>query len=60
MTSPVTMSTLEITGIAVTHVANDAVYDFVVAVTVGHEDVEEIAHALSARDLLISAFIRIR
>jgi hypothetical protein len=30
----------------VTHVANDAVYDFVIAVTVGHDDVDEIAAAL--------------
>lgn len=37
---------LEINGISVTHVTNDAVYDFVIAVTVGHEDVDEIAHAL--------------
>lgn len=41
-----TATFLEVNGISVTHVANDAVYDFVIAVTVGHEDVEEIAHAL--------------
>lgn len=37
---------LEINGISVTHVANDAVYDFVIGVTVGHDDVDEIAAAL--------------
>lgn len=41
-----TATFLEINGIKVTHVSNDAVYDLVIAVTVGHEDVEEIAHAL--------------
>jgi len=41
-----TATFLEINGIGVTHVANDAVYDFAIAVTVGHEDVEEIAGAL--------------
>ncbi len=41
-----TATFLEINGISVTHIANDGVYDFVIAVTVGHEDVEEVAHAL--------------
>ena len=41
-----TATFLEINGISVTHVANDAVYDFVIAVTVGHDDVDEIAAAL--------------
>ena len=41
-----TATFLEINGISVTHVANDAVYDFVIAVAVGHEDVDEIAAAL--------------
>lgn len=41
-----TATFLEINGISVTQVANDVVYDFVIAVTVGHEDVEEIADAL--------------
>ena len=34
---------LEIDGIAVTHVANDAVYDFVLGVTTGSDEVAEIA-----------------
>jgi death-on-curing protein len=37
---------LEINGIGVTQVANDAVYDFVIAVTVGNDDVNEIARCL--------------
>lgn len=41
-----TATFLEINGIGVTHVANDDVYDFITAVTVGHEDVEDIAGAL--------------
>ena len=41
-----TATFLEINGISVTHVANDAVYDFVIPGAVGHEDVEAIAHAL--------------
>jgi death-on-curing protein len=41
-----TATFLEINGIKVTHVANDAVYDFVIAVTVGHDEVDEIAHSL--------------
>jgi len=41
-----TATFLEINGIRVTHVPNDAVYDFVIAVAVGHEGVEEIADAL--------------
>ena len=41
-----TATFLEINGITVTHVGNDSVYDFVIGVTVGHEDVEEIARAL--------------
>lgn len=34
---------LEINGIDVTHVSNDAVYDFVIGVTTGREEVFEIA-----------------
>jgi death-on-curing protein len=41
-----TATFLEINGIGVTHIANDAVYNFVIAVTVGHDDVGEIAEAL--------------
>lgn len=41
-----TATFLEINGIPVTHVDNDAVYDFVIGVTVGHEDVDEIAGGL--------------
>jgi death-on-curing protein len=41
-----TATFLEINGISVTHVANDAVYDFVIAVTVGHDEVDEIARSL--------------
>lgn len=37
---------LEINGIAVTHVSNDAVYDFVIDVTTGHHEVLEIAAQL--------------
>lgn len=39
---------LEINGTAVTHVANDAVYDFVIGVTVGRDDVSEIAAQLQS------------
>jgi death-on-curing protein len=41
-----TATFLEINGIPLTHIDNDAVYDFVVATTVGHDDVDEIAGAL--------------
>jgi death-on-curing protein len=41
-----TATFLEINGIGVTHVPNDAVYDFVIAVTVGNDDVGHIAQAL--------------
>lgn len=37
---------LEINGIAVTHVPNDAVYRFVMAATTGREEVAEIAAGL--------------
>jgi death on curing protein len=37
---------LEINGVRVTHVANDAVYDLVIAVTTGREDVADIAAEL--------------
>lgn len=41
-----TATFLEINGIPVTHIENDAVYDFVIDVTVGHQDVGEIAGGL--------------
>jgi len=41
-----TATFLEINGIPVTHIDNDAVYDFVIDVTVGHQDVGEIAGGL--------------
>ena len=41
-----TATFLEINGIPVTQADNDAVYDFVIGVTVGHEDVGEIAGGL--------------
>ena len=34
---------LEINGIQVTHVSNDAVYDFVIAITIGHDEIAAIA-----------------
>lgn len=37
---------LEINGIAVTHAQNDAVYDFVIGVTTGRDEVAEIAAQL--------------
>ena len=37
---------LEINGVAVTHVSNDAVYDLVMGVTTGRDDVGEIAAEL--------------
>lgn len=37
---------LEINGVAVTHVSNDAVYDLVMGVTTGRDDVAEIATEL--------------
>jgi len=37
---------LEINGIAVTHISNDAVYDFVLGVTTGSGEVAEIANEL--------------
>lgn len=39
---------LEINGIAVTGISNDAVYDLVIAVAGGHHDVDEIATPLRA------------
>lgn len=39
---------LEISEIQVTHVANDAVYDFVIAVTIGGNEIAEIAAELRA------------
>lgn len=39
---------LEINGVGVAHVPNDTVYDFVIAVTVGHHEVDEIASELRA------------
>ena len=41
-----TATFLEVNGISVTNVANDAVYDFVIGVTIRHEDVDQIAAAL--------------
>lgn len=41
-----TATLLEINGVAVTHVSNDDVYDFVVTVAAGSHDVEEIARTL--------------
>ncbi len=41
-----TATFLEINGIPVTHIDNDAVYDSVIGVTVSHKDVDEIAGAL--------------
>lgn len=38
-----TATFLEINGLGVTHVDNDAVYDFVMAVATGHESVDTIA-----------------
>lgn len=37
---------LELNGVVVTAISNDAVYDFVLGVTVGHEEVAEIAETL--------------
>ncbi|MGI8793119.1 MAG: type II toxin-antitoxin system death-on-curing family toxin [Acidimicrobiales bacterium] len=37
---------LEINGVAVTHVANDAVYDFVMTVTTGRDEIDSIAGVL--------------
>jgi death-on-curing protein len=37
---------LELNGVAVTHIANDEVYDLVIGVTTGSDDVEAIAAAL--------------
>lgn len=37
---------LEINGVAVTHVSNDAVYDFVIGVTTGRDEVTDIAAQL--------------
>lgn len=34
---------LELNGVAVTHIANQAVYDFVIDITVGRHEVDEIA-----------------
>lgn len=41
-----TATFLDINGVGVTHVSNDAVYNFVVAVAAGSYDVEEIARSL--------------
>ncbi len=41
-----TATFLEINGTPVTHIDNDAVYDFVIDVTVSHQDVGEIAGGL--------------
>jgi death-on-curing protein len=41
-----TATFLEINGTPVTHVPDDAVYDVVMAVTVGRDEVDEIAEAL--------------
>lgn len=41
-----TATFLEINGTAVTHIANDDVYDFVIEVTVGKHEVDEIAEKL--------------
>lgn len=43
---------LELNGIAVTHVPNDSVYDFVIAITVGDDEVSDIAAQL--RDIVKS------
>jgi death-on-curing protein len=40
-----TATFLEINGVGVTHVTNDAVYDFVISVTVGGDDIDGIARA---------------
>ncbi len=37
---------LEINGVTATHVSNDAVYDFVIGVTTGGDDIDVIATAL--------------
>ena len=39
---------LEINGIGVTHVGNDAVYDFVIGVTVGDQEITALADELCA------------
>ena len=39
---------LEINGVRVTHVSNDAVYDFVMGVAAGHAEVGEIAAQLQS------------
>jgi death-on-curing protein len=41
-----TATFLEINGTPVTHIANDAVYELVMAVTVGREEIDEIAEML--------------
>jgi death-on-curing protein len=41
-----TATFLEINGISVTHISNDAVYDFVLQMATGHAGVEEIAAEL--------------
>lgn len=41
-----TATFLELNGVRVTRISNDAVYDFVIATTVGHDDVRDIAAAL--------------
>lgn len=42
-----TATFLEINGVGVTHVTNDAVYDFVIEITVGEHPVEEISTLLA-------------
>ncbi|MCU1355756.1 MAG: Cytotoxic translational repressor of toxin-antitoxin stability system, putative toxin of system [Acidimicrobiales bacterium] len=39
---------LEINGIGVTHIGNDAVYDFVIGVTVGDQEITALADELRA------------
>lgn len=39
---------LELNGVGVAHVPNDAVFDFVIAITVGHHEVGEVAGELRA------------
>lgn len=41
-----TATFLEINGVSVTHLSNDDVYDFTIAVTVGHDEIGDIAGRL--------------
>lgn len=41
-----TATFLELNGVGVTHVTNDAVYDFVMSITVGGDDIAEISESL--------------